>query len=269
MKFNSQEPDPLTDSLMQLKDDLTSEVTEFLGIGPSISARKEYLVFLAASIVVSLGILSLLGYIYLWPLVQPYYAVISDKENIGGLLKATGHWGPLVFIILEAGQSITIFWPMPLEIVGGYLFGLPLGVFFSTIGLTLGSVVAFLLGRWLARTYLPRLVHPEDLKKFHQLMKREGSLAAFIIFLVPGIPKDFVSYILGSTPMSLRFFVVAVTLFRLPSTILLSLQGVEVAKGHYWLSVGLIGFSYFLAFLVFRHREYLYRWIKSWHLDEW
>ncbi|MEJ2070433.1 MAG: VTT domain-containing protein [Syntrophobacterales bacterium] len=269
MKSESQDSESITESIQQIEDNLRSDITEYLGVGPSMSGRKEYLAFLAASILVSLGILSLLGYIYLWPLAKPYYAVISDKENIGRLLKATGHWGPLVFILLEAGQSITIFWPMPLEIAGGFLFGLPLGVFFSTIGLTLGSVVAFLVGRWLARTYLPRLVRPEDLQKFHQLMKREGSLAAFIIFLIPGVPKDFVSYILGSTPMSLGFFIVAVTLFRLPSTVLLNLQGVEVAHGHYWLSVGLIGFSYFLAFLIFRHREYVYRWIKSWHLGEW
>ena len=269
MTSDSRDPESITDSLKHIEDDLTSDVTELLGVSPSMSARKEYLAFLAASILVSLGLLSLLGYIYLWPSLQPHYSFISDKENFAGLLRAAGPWGPLVFILLEAAQVITIFWPMPLEIVGGYLFGLPLGVFFSTIGLTLGSVVAFLVGRWLARTYLPRLVHPEDLKQFHQLMKREGSLAAFIIFLVPGVPKDFVSYILGSTPMSLKFFVVAVTLFRLPSTVLLSLQGVEVAKGHYWLSVGLIGFSYFLAFLIFRYREYLYRWIKSWHLQEW
>ena len=269
MRPESQDPESVTESIKHIEDDLRSDITEFLGADPSMSSRKEYLAFLAAAFLVSLGILFFLGYTFLWPSLQPHYAFLSNKENLAGLFKAAGHWGPLVFILLEAGQSITIFWPMPLEIVGGFLFGLPLGVFYSTIGLTLGSVVAFLVGRWLARTYLPRLVHPEDLQKFHELMKREGSLAAFIIFLIPGVPKDFVSYILGSTPMSLRFFVVAVTLFRLPSTILLNLQGVEVAQGHYWWSVGLMGFSYFLAFLTFRYRQYVYRWIKSWHLEEW
>jgi len=269
MPVKSQDPESFTDSLRQIEDDLTSDITEFLGAGPSLSGRKEYLAFLAASILLSLGILSLLGYIYLWPWLQPHYSFLSDKENLAGLLKAAGPWGPLVFILLEAAQVLSVFWPMPLEVAGGYLFGLPVGVFYSTLGLTLGSVVAFLVGRWLARTYLPRLVHPEDLKQFQQLMKREGTLAAFIIFLVPGIPKDFVSYILGTTPLSLKFFVVAVTLFRLPSTILLNLEGVEAAHGYYWLSVGLLGFSYFLAFLIFRYREYVYRWIMSWHLEEW
>ena len=261
-------PDSVTDSVMQVKDDLTTGVIEYLGVGPSMADRKEYLVFLAASILVSLGILVLLGYIYLWPLMKPYYSFISDKETISGVLRSTGKWGPIVFILLEAVQALFIFWPVPLEIAGGFLFGLPLGIFYSTIGLTLGAVLAFLVGRWLERTYLRRLVDPDKLQRFRQLMQREGALAAFIIFLVPGVPKDFVSYILGFTSLSLKFFVVAVALFRLPSTFLLNLQGVEVAKGHYWLSVGLIGFNYFLAVLIYRYREYLYRWIKAWHLEE-
>jgi uncharacterized membrane protein YdjX (TVP38/TMEM64 family) len=268
MESKPMESDSVTDSITQVEDDITAGVTEYLGVGPSMADRKEYLIFLAASILVSLGILSLLGYIYLWPLLKPYYSFISNKENISSLLRATGNWGPIVFILLEAFQALIIFWPVPLEIAGGFLFGLPLGIFYSTVGLTLGAGLAFLLGRWLERTYLRRLVDPEKLQRFRQVMKREGALAAFIIFLVPGVPKDCVSYILGFTSLSLKFFVVAVALFRLPSTFLLSLQGAEAAKGHYWLSVGLIGFNYFLAVLIYRHREYLYRWIKAWHLEE-
>jgi len=127
--------------------------------------------------------------------------------------------------------------------------------------------LAFLLGRWLERTYLRRIIDPAKLQGFQKLMKREGALAAFIIYLVPGVPKDFVSYALGFTTLSLKFFVVAVAIFRLPSTFLLTLQGAEAAKGNYWLSVGLIGGNYLLAVLIYRYRDYLYQWIKAWHLE--
>jgi uncharacterized membrane protein YdjX (TVP38/TMEM64 family) len=260
--------DPVTESVMEVKDDLTAGISEYLGIGPSMADRKEYLFFLAASILGCLGILALLGYVYLWPLVKPYYSLISDKEKISGIFKATGNWGPIVFILLEAVQVLTMFWPVPIEIAGGYLFGLPLGMFYSMVGLTLGAVLAFLLGRWLERTYLRRLVDPQKLQQFRRLMQREGVLTAFIIYLIPGVPKDFVSYILGFTSLSMKFFVVAVALFRLPSTFLLSLQGAEVARGHYWLFVGLLGFNYLLAVLIYRYRHYLYQWIKAWHVEE-
>ena len=259
--------DPVTAGVYGVKDDLAAGITEFLGVGPSMANRGEYLFFLAASLLVSLGILSTLGCIYLWPQVKPYYAIISDKEKISGIFRAAGNWAPMVYILLEVVQVLTMFWPVPLEIAGGFLFGLPLGIFYSMVGLTLGAVLAFLLGRWLEKTYLRRIIDPEKLQRFRKLMRREGALAAFIIFLVPGVPKDFVSYVLGFTSLSLKFFVVAVTLFRLPSTFLLTLQGAEAAQGNYWISGGLLAFNYLLAVLIYRYREYLYQWIRVWHRE--
>lgn len=260
--------DRVTAGVMQVKADLTNGISELLGAGPSMANRREYLVFLAASILVSLGILTLLGYIYLWPLLKPYHVIIADKAKLSGILRAAGDWAPIVYILLEVGQVLTIFWPVPWEIAGGYLFGLPLGLLYSMIGLTTGAVLAFLTGRWLEKTYLRRIIDPEKLRRFRKLMRREGALAAFIIFLVPGVPKDFVSYALGFTSLSLKYFVVAATLFRLPSTFLLTLQGAEAAKGNYWLSVGLLACNYFLAVLIYRHREHIYGWITAWYLED-
>ncbi len=268
MAMKAENSDTITAGVMEVKDDLTAGITESLGVGPSMANRKEYLVFLAAFTLVSLGIFLILGYIYLWPRLQPYYAIISDAKNISGIIKGAGKWAPIAYLLLEIAQVLTIFWPVPWEIVGGFLFGLPLGMFYSMVGLTLGGVLAFLLGRWLEKTYLRRIIDPEKLRRFRKLMRREGALAAFIIFLVPGVPKDFVSYVLGFTSLSLKFYVVAAILFRLPSTFLLTLQGATAAEGYYWISVGLVVFNYFLAVLIYRYREYLYQWIKAWHLEE-
>jgi uncharacterized membrane protein YdjX (TVP38/TMEM64 family) len=268
MESEAVHSDQVTDGVREVKDGLTAGIAAYLGVGSSMANRREYLIFLAASLLVSLGILSLLGYIYLWPRLKPYYAIISDPEKISGIFRAAGDWAPIVYILLEAGQVLTMFWPVPLEIAGGFLFGLSLGLIYSMIGLTTGAVLAFLLGRWLERTYLRRMIDPAKLQRFRKLMKREGALAAFIIYLVPGVPKDFVSYVLGFTTLSLKFFVVAVAIFRLPSTFLLTLQGAAAAKGHYWLFVGLLGFNYVMAVLIYRYREYLYQWTKAWHLEE-
>jgi uncharacterized membrane protein YdjX (TVP38/TMEM64 family) len=268
MKSQEDNPDRVTAGVREVRDDLAAGITAFLGVGASMANRREYLAFLAASVLVCLGIISLLGYIYLWPWFQPYHAVISDKEKVSGLFRAAGAWAPVVYMLLEVAQVLTMFWPVPLELAGGYLFGLSWGLVYSTIGLTLGAVIAFLLGRWLERTYLSRIIDPWKLERFRKLMQREGALAAFIIFLVPGVPKDFVSYVLGFTTLSLKFFVVAVVIFRLPSTFLITLQGAEAARGNYWLSAGLIGFNYVLAVLIYRHRERLYQWIKAWPPEE-
>ena len=108
MKSNEANSDPVTAGVQEVRDDLTAGIAEYLGVGPSMANRREYLIFLAASLLVCLGILSLLGYVYLWPWLQPYYAVISDKEKISGLFRAAGDWAPIVYMLLEAAQVLTM-----------------------------------------------------------------------------------------------------------------------------------------------------------------
>ena len=209
-----------------------------------------------------------LGYIYLNPIRVEFHQLVLERERIRTVIQAAGSWGPLLYIMAQALQVVTIFWPVPLEIAGGFLFGLPLGLLYSILGLALGSMLAFLLGRWLEKKFVARLVHPHTMKHLRNLMKREGSLTAFLLFLIPGIPKDFVCYFLGLTRMSLAFFMVGATVARLPGTVLLSMEGAQVYKGHYAVTLGLAALYIGLAFLLYRHREALYEWVDRWHPAE-
>ncbi len=62
MESKEANADQVTAGVMEVKADLTDGITEYLGVGPSMTNRREYLFFLAASLLVSLGILSALGY---------------------------------------------------------------------------------------------------------------------------------------------------------------------------------------------------------------
>lgn len=244
-----------------------SDLAIYLGARPDMADRDEYLFFLTASIVFLLGMLAFLGYIYLDPVRQRLYQAVLDRERIRAVMNAAGSWAPYLFIMVQAVQVVLMIWPVPMEIAGGFLFGLPWGVLYSATGLALGSMVAFLLGRWLERKFITR-IHPDNTKRLRRLIKREGTLAAFLIFLIPGFPKDFVCYFLGATRLSLPFFVMVSILLRLPSTLLFTLQGAQVYQGHYGITLGLVALYVGLAFLLFRKREALYRWVSRWHLEE-
>ncbi len=248
-------------------EQVLSDVAIYFGARPDMADRDEYLFFLTAAIVFLLGILAFLGYIYLDPLRERLYQVILDRERIRAVMNGAGSWAPFLFIMAQAVQVVLMVWPVPMEIAGGFLFGLPLGLLYSATGLALGSMVAFLMGRWLERKFITRL-HPENMKRLQRLIKREGTLAAILIFLVPGFPKDFVCYFLGATRLSLPFFLVVSVLLRLPSTLLFTLQGAQVYQGNYGITIGLVALYVGLAFLLFRKREALYRWVGRWHLEE-
>ncbi len=259
---------PETSTAAPETESFLSEMGAWLGARPGMADRAEYLFFLSASLIFLLGILALVGYIYLDPVRERLYEAVLSRDRLRAVIARTGSWGPLLFILVQAVQVILPFWSVPIEIAGGFLFGLPLGLLYSMAGRTLGALLAFMLARWLERRFVVRLVSADRLKRFRKLMKQGGSLAAFAYLLIPGIPKDFIYYLLGLTRMSVEFFLVASFFARLPSTLLFTLQGAEVYEGHFGLTLGLLALSIGLALLLFRHREGLIHWVSRWHPEE-
>src|SRR6266481_7844539 len=157
-----------------------------------------------------------------------------DKRFLKHTLREWGGLAPVIFIGLQALQVIIA--PIPGEvtgILGGYLFGQWIGLLYSTIGLTLGSVAAFGAGRWLGARYVQKLVSPDIWQKMGFIVETEGAILCFIIFLIPGLPKDIVCYLFGLSPMPFWVFAVVSTLGRSPGTWVLSAQGAHTAAGDY------------------------------------
>jgi uncharacterized membrane protein YdjX (TVP38/TMEM64 family) len=233
------------------------------------ASRRRRLIWGASILVLAvLGLFLVWGFScrdFLWGGACHYYDVFTDKERIQQVLKAAGPLGPLLFILVQILQ--VIFAPIPGEatgFIGGFLFGVPLGMVYSTIGLTVGSALAFLLGRWLEVHFVTRVVRPETLKKFDFLMERQGALMAFFLFVIPGFPKDYLCFILGLSHMSLRLFLVLCTVGRLPGTLMLTLQGAKVYEGDYFFSAILIGLCLLLGLVLYYFREPLYTWLQRW-----
>ena len=82
----------------------------------------------------------------------------------------------------------------------------------------------FYAARLLGYPLVRLLVPPTQLEKFSFMLSSSKSEAAmFILFLIPGIPKDILTYIAGITPVKpLRFFVI-ITIGRLPALLALHL----------------------------------------------
>ncbi|MDP6365581.1 MAG: TVP38/TMEM64 family protein [Nitrospinota bacterium] len=167
----------------------------------------------------------------------------TQKEQFRDWIYSFGHLGPLVYIGFQAAQ--VIFSPLPGELTGAFLGGVIFGVWasaiYSTIGLTLGSCLAFAVGRWLGRPIVEKLVSRSILEKFDFLVADKGALFAFIFFAIPGFPKDYVCYLLGLSPLSVRVFLIVVTLGRFPGALVFSLMGANLYNERYF---------YFFAILI-------------------
>lgn len=187
----------------------------------------------------------------------------TKKRKLAHFLVSLGPYSAAIFILLQALQVIVS--PIPGELtglVGGYVYGVTFGFLFSTLGLTLGSWVAFELANILGKPFVERFVKREILEKFSFLSTNTGTIICFLLFLIPGFPKDILCYVLGLTTMKLSTFLVVSTLGRMPGTYLLTIEGASIRTHQYTTAVVVAVLSAAALFVGYLYRDQFFQWIK-------
>lgn len=198
------------------------------------------------------------------PLYRFLARLYQDKHFLKRTLRDWGMLAPLLFIVLQALQVVIS--PIPGEatgFLGGFLFGEWLGFLYSTIGLTTGSVLAFLVGRWLGAHFVRNLVSKETWNKLGFIVEAEGAILCFIVYLIPGLPKDIVCYLFGISPMPIWVFALVSGLGRMPGTWILSAQGARTEAGAYIEAVAVTAVAIALALPLYYYRYRIIAWIKG------
>ena len=194
--------------------------------------------------------------------------VLTDQEQFATWIASYGVYAALVFVAAQFVQVVIFFIPGEVtQFAGGYLFGTWLGLLLSYLGITLGSLTAFLLARLFEHGATDLLVNRQTVRQFDRLVYgKAGFWPMFILFLIPGIPKDLLCYIAGLTPMPVVTFLVISTIGRFPGVFLSSLIGDGLAERD-WTVVGLsTGITLVLLGLVYLLRAPLERFRKQ-YLD--
>ena len=195
-----------------------------------------------------------------------FEGIYSSSDKLSKFLQNLGPYSPAVFVILQVLQVIAAPFPGELTgVAGGYVYGETFGFLLSTIGLCLGSWVAFELASILGRPFVERFVKREVLAKFNFLTTKTGTFICFVFFLFPGFPKDYLCYVLGLSRMKLSTFLIVSIVGRLPGTYLLTMQGATIRNEQYhtffilaFVSIIALGAAYF-------YRNQLFAWIKHRH----
>jgi uncharacterized membrane protein YdjX (TVP38/TMEM64 family) len=193
-----------------------------------------------------------------------------DRHRLLGFIDRHRSYAVFIFIGLQALQVVAA--PIPGEVtglVGGYLFGTGPGIIFSTIGLTLGSWTAFLIARLLGRHLVERLVSPNTIRKYDYVLKHKGRFLVFLMYLIPGFPKDILCYVLGLGHLSQGEFLVVSTVGRLFGTILLTVGGTLFRDARYVAFSVVVGLGVTAVLLVMVYRRNIELWMRSrrlaWH----
>ncbi len=212
--------------------------------------RKIYSV---VSMVVFAAVLAA-GTAILW---RPMMEGFREPERFREWVDASGFSGKLAFVGIVVLQVIFAVIPgEPIEFAAGYAFGAVEGTVLCLLGMAAGTMLIF----WFVRLFGIRMVEVfisrEKIAslRFMRSSKNLNTLV-FTVFLIPGTPKDLLTYAIGLTPMRPLTFLLISSVARIPSVVSSSVAGGALGTERFWTAViiyGVTGVFSIIGLLVYR-----------------
>jgi uncharacterized membrane protein YdjX (TVP38/TMEM64 family) len=131
----------------------------------------------------------------------------------------------LLFVLVYAISVLVALPSLPLNLAAGFFWGGILGGVYSTLGVTLGGWISFLMARWLIGQPLADQFENKWVNKVQQEFDRNGWKFVAFARINPIIPTGPLNYLLGLTSLSNRGFLWATFVFLLPPSIAVAYIG--------------------------------------------
>ena len=195
------------------------------------------------AIIVALIFIAAVGYLVGKPMVE----FVREPERFRAWVDSSGFASRVIFVGMVVFQLIIALIPgEPLEMGAGYAFGAVEGTILCIIGCVIGSALVFLFvrrfGVKLVEVFFPR----EKIRSLRFLQdSRRLNLLTFIVFFIPGTPKDLLSYFIGLTDMKLGTWLLITAVARIPSIVTSTVTGDALGLKDY--QFALIAFGVTLA----------------------
>ena len=208
----------------------------------------------AAAFVVFVVFCALTGWLVGVPMVE----FANDPERFREWVDASGIWGRVLFVGMVVLQVVVAFIPgEPVELAAGYAFGFWEGSALTMAGFLMGSWLVFALVRKFGVKLVEVFFHKNKIAELRFLQNpRKAKIIAFLLMLIPGTPKDFLSYFAGLTPLTLSQWLRIVALARIPSLVTSSLTGAAAGEENYLLSGVMLAVTLIISIsgiLYYRH----------------
>lgn len=164
---------------------------------------------------------------------------INSIQALRDYIAKFGNMAVFLFILFCFLQVVILPIPGSVAVAAGVaLFGPLKCAIYSFIGIILGSVVAFAIGRWVGYKAVKWIVGEDTLKKWLTKLKGKDYLILSLMFLLPMFPDDVLCFIAGLSSMTWPYFLIMITITR----------AISVFTTAY--SVGLIPFNTWWGILI-------------------
>lgn len=175
-----------------------------------------------------------------WFLGRPMIQFAEDPEAFRLWVESAGVWGQVIFVGMVVLQVVVAIIPgEPIELVAGYAFGFWRGTGLTLLGFLIGSWIVFMLVRKYGVKLVEVFFSREKLDEIKFLRnEKKTKVIMLILMLIPGTPKDMISYFAGLTKLRVWQWLFIVAVGRLPSLVTSTFTGATAGVEKYWLSAG-------------------------------
>lgn len=185
----------------------------------------------------TLALICVLSLLIMW-VINKFGGIDLFVEKIKLISEKHYFIGILCFILLQILQVFISFVPgEPVEVMSGILYGTLGGLLICYIGIIIATIIVFKITRKYGVKLVKKILGDEfeNFKLFKNTTKLEYII--FIVFLIPGTPKDALIYLAALTPISLKRFLVITLFARIPSIISSTFAGANISNGSYGISI--------------------------------
>lgn len=215
--------DPLDDSLkdhplIDARERIAESGAEAIEIAGHSMPKAD--LFKLAGLLVFIAILVVIT-VALWPLFGDIFTE-GGVDRLVGQIRDAGPLGMLMLLGLQILQVVVAFIPgEATQMAAGLLYGPWLGTLIIVIGCVLSSWLIYQVVHRLGQPFVEAMVPMKFLERF-RAFERSGKLTGvvFVLFLIPGMPKDTFTYLVPLTQMPLRTYLLITTIARIPGILL-------------------------------------------------
>lgn len=182
--------------------------------------------------IITFVLLSIAAFLFIG---KPMLRFIDEPESFRDWVNGNGVFGWLAFLGMQILQVFVAIIPgEPLEIGAGYAFGALEGTILCLVGTVIGSILVFAFVRRFGTKAIEVFFAKKDINSLSFLKdSKKLSFVIFLLFFIPGTPKDLLTYFAGLTKIRLRDFILLTTIARIPSVITSTIGGNALGLKNY------------------------------------
>lgn len=180
----------------------------------------------------------------------------STLEDVNAFFREYRTQSIFIYVAVQILQIVICVIPGQwLQFAAGYMYGFWIGYLLSLAGALIGTVITYYLARILGHDIMHLIFSEEKIRKMLKtLNSKKAVVLVFLLYLIPGFPKDICSYVAGLSELKLKPFLIISLIGRSPGMMGSLLIGRQVEVGGYVSAVVIAAIALILCLLgiVFR-----------------